>query len=410
MKGLHFNFKDLFRAPRIAFSLQRIWMNGVGLLGSYLVYLIFSYISLLVGGHSFAAVWSQLGLLPCAFAMSVPWYAWIIYAIGAIITIAFILMTNTAVARVVYMVLRNELFYTWTQAYKFAFKKWISVLGSMTTFIFIIAFFAIGAIIMGFIGRIPYIGELGTTLLTIPYIFSALLLFFIGIVFVVGVVIVPAIIATSDEDALGGVFQSFSITFNQPWRLVIYSVVIGILELVGIFIFAAAIKISYYIFMGIFTVGMGDKILEVQAQALYIIDSSLPVMYNWIHTILGDAGNWIYLMSQHPTAAAASGTIVVSGYIFAIFLLIIGGAVLAYGEAIGNSGMTLIYTILYKKHENENLLEREDEELKEEEEEEENTADTEGVDTTESETKFEDEDSSENKEQSDSDEENKEES
>jgi hypothetical protein len=371
MKALHFNFKDLFRAPRLGFSLQRIWINGLGLLAGYISYLIITYISFFASGYSFLEVWYTFGLLPCAFAMPVPWYGTVIYVFGLAVLAAILLLTNTAVARVVYMTLRDELFYTWTQAYKFALKKWVSSVGAMLTFIFIIAFFIIAALVMAFIGRIPYVGELGTALLIIPYLFAALLLFFIILAFFVGTFFVPAILATSDEDALGGVFQSFSITFNQPWRIVVYTSIIGILEFIGFFLFAAAIKISYNIFFWIFSIGMGDKMSQLSKYSLSLIDNAFPALYHWAHTLPSNLGNWIYMIHQHPNLPEVSGTMVVAGYIVAVFLIIIGGSVLAYAEAIGNSGLTIIYVILYKLQENENLLEREDEELKEEEEEEE---------------------------------------
>jgi hypothetical protein len=374
MKELHFNFRDLFRAARIGFSLQRIWVNGTGLLAGFLLYLVISYVSLLVGGYGFGQVWSHMGLLPCAFAMPMPWYGTVIYVFGLIVLFAFLLLTNTAVSRVVYMNLRDELFYTWTQAYKFAFRKWISSLGSMFTFLLIIVFFVIAALVMGLFGRIPFVGELGTALLTIPYIFAALLLFFIILAFMVATFFVPAIIATSDEDALGGVFQSFSITFNQPWRIILYTAIVGVLEVVGFFLFAAALKISYFIFIDLFRVGMGEKILEIQQYAFYLVDNALPVVYGRLQCLPGDWGNWIYLASQHPAVADTTGAMVLSGYIVGIFMLILGGAAVAYAEAIGNSGLTIIYIILYKLQERENLLEREDEELKEEEEEEEQEA------------------------------------
>ncbi len=369
MKELHFNFKDLFRAARLGFSLQRIWMNGIGLFTGYLLYIVFAYASLLLGGYSFGYVWSKVGLLPCAFVLPVPWYAMIVYILGLVGFIAFILLTNTAIARVVYMTLRDELFYTWTQAYKFALKKWISSLGSMITFVIIIAFFVIAALVMGFIGRIPLVGELGTALLTIPYIFSSLLLFFIVLAFGVAIFFVPAIIATSDEDALGGVFQSFSITFNQPWRIVIYTLIVGILEVVGFLLFVAALKISYIIFMELFRIGMGDKIVVIHRYALYVVDNALPSVQGWCQCLLGNFGQWLYLAAKHPVVAGAPGSVAISGYIMGIFFLLIGGAAIAYAEAVGNSGLTIIYIILYKIQEKENLLEREDDELKEEEEE-----------------------------------------
>ena len=400
MKGLHFNYRDLFRAPRVAFSVQRIWVSGVGLLVGYLVYLVVSYLALVVGGHHLSAIWFKYGLLPCAFAEPLPWYGVLIHWIGILLFLAIMLLTNTAVSRVVYMVLRDELFYTWTQAYKFALKKWVSVLGAMLTFLFMIAFFVIGALIMGFLGRIPYVGEIGTTLLTLPYIFAGLLLFFIVIVFVVGLFFVPAIIATSDEDALGGVFQSFSITFNQPWRLVVYTSIIAVLKAVGVFLFAAALKIAYRIFIGLFTVGMGEKLVQIKEYALQLLDKAFPSMYGWMQALPQGLGNYIYL-THHHVAAALPGTYVVSAYIFAFFLIILAGTVVAYAGAIGNAGLTIIYVILYKLHEDENLLEREDEELKEEEEEEEKEKEEEEKEESE-ETEEEEEDSAENEEEDDS--------
>lgn len=371
MKELYFDFRDLFRAPRIAFSLQRIWMNGIGLFAGYLIYLIFAYVSLLIGGYSYGYVWSIAGLLPCAFALPVPWYALIIYIAGLIAFAAVILLTNTAVARVVYMTLRDELFYTWTQAYKFAFKKWISSIGSMITFLIMIAFFVMAALVMGFIGRIPFVGELGTALLIIPYLFATVLLLFVFLTFIVAMFFVPAIIATSDEDALGGVFQSFSITFNQPWRIVFYIAVTSVLYIVGFFLFVLALKVSYALFINLFQIGMGDKISKINEAALYVIDNALPAVFGWLQALPCNMQSWVYMCSQHPTLGQMPGSIIVSGYILGIFLLVIAGAAIAYAEAIGNAGFTIIYVILYKLQEKENLLEREDEELKEEEEREE---------------------------------------
>ena len=35
MKALQYNYRDLFRAPRLAFGIQRIWINGLGFLLGY---------------------------------------------------------------------------------------------------------------------------------------------------------------------------------------------------------------------------------------------------------------------------------------------------------------------------------------------------------------------------------------
>ncbi|NOX36612.1 MAG: hypothetical protein GXO78_03665 [Calditrichaeota bacterium] len=364
---LHFNFKDLFRAPRIALGFQRIWINGLGLATGYLVYLVFTYLSLLISGYSIGEVWQKQALLACAFSFSQPWFGRVIAAVGVALFAALILMTNTAVARASYMVLRDEFFYTWSQAFRFAWRKWISVIGAFLTFGFMIAFFVIGALFMGLVGRIPIFGEWFNFLLTIPYFFAAILLAFIVVVTFVGIILVPAVIATSDEDALGGVFQSFSMTFNQPWRLAIYSTIVGVLEIVSMLVFALVLKLGYFIFSGLFTIGMGEKFVKVAETGLAWMDRLLPVLNDWLQYLLGSFASWVYLSHPHVPLAETWSLQIAAG-IFTFFLIILGGSVLAYGEAVGNTGMTLVYVILYKIHEDENLLEREDDELKEEEE------------------------------------------
>lgn len=375
---LHFNYKDIFHAPRIAFRFQKIWINGIGFLIGYLTYLIFTYLSLLIDGNNLSSVWQKYGLLACSYSQLQNWFSLIIFFIGAATFFAIFLLTNTAVSRAIYMELRKEFFYTWRQAYKFAFRKWISVLGAIFTFLFMIAFFVLGSFVVGFIGRIPVIGELGNFLLIIPYILATLLLLFILIVAFIGVFLVPAIIATSDEDSLGGVFQSFSITYNQPWRLILYSALSGLLEISGIIVFAFVLKKAYSLLEGLLAIGMGNKFQEISEHGFFFFDKALPQLYSWMQYLFGSFSEQIYLGFHHiPLTLSISESI--AAYIFAIFMILLGGSIISYGEAIRNGGLTILYINLYKINENENLLEREDEELiREIEEKEEKENDEEG--------------------------------
>lgn len=381
---LYFNYRDIFHAPRIAFRFQRIWINGIGLLTGYIFYLIFTYASLLIDGTGLAEAWERYGLLACNFNQLQHWYSCIVFLIGSAAFFAIFLLTNTAVSRVAYMELRREFFYSWTQAFRFAFGKWASTLGAMLTFLFMVGLFAVGAMVMGFIGRIPVIGELGTFLLTIPYILAALLLLFIIIVAFIGVFLVPVIIATSDEDALGGVFQSFSITNNQPWRLLVYSLLTGVLEFAGIITLVFFLKKAFSLLCALFAVGMGEKFAKITEQGFYLIDKSLPQLYVWMEHLFGTFTSQIYL-SFHHAQLTLSASENIAAYIFVIFLLLIGGSAITYGEAIRNAGFTILYVDLYKIQEGENILEREDEELSRELEEESIEAGDAKVDETASE-------------------------
>lgn len=360
--NLHFNFKDIFKAPRIAFRFQRLWINGLGLFGGYAVYSFLAYLSLYVDGKSVSIVWAKYGLLPCSYNQLENWYSFAIFFIGVLIFFAIFMMTNTAVSRVVYAQLRGEVFYTWRQAFRFALRKWISVIGAMLTFMFMIGVIAVVIFALSIIGRIPVVGELGNFLLTIPHVLAALLILFIMIVACFAIFLVPAIIAASQEDSLGGVFQSFSIAFNQPFRLATYSILIILLEVSGIVLLAFFVKKAYLLFSSLFAVGMGEKFVNITEHGLSMIDNALPQLYGWIQSIFGPLYGQVYLCCHHSSQLLPFSESV-SAHIFMIFLLAIGGGVLAYGEAIRNAGFTVLYVDLYKIHENENLLEREDSDL-----------------------------------------------
>jgi hypothetical protein len=67
MIALRFDYRDLFRSPRLAFSFQRLWIQSIGLFIGYAAYVILTYLSFLIGGESLGSVWLRFGLLPCAF-------------------------------------------------------------------------------------------------------------------------------------------------------------------------------------------------------------------------------------------------------------------------------------------------------------------------------------------------------
>ncbi len=365
---MYFDFRDVFKAPRVAFSFQRIWTNTLGILIAGIVYWVFTYLALMINGMSLSAAISRYGFFPFPFGEPLSVVAWGVWGLGAIFSGLMLLVTNTAIARLVYMQLRNEFFYSWRQAFRFAFRKLLSIVGAYLTFIFMIAFFVVGALVMGLIGRIPAIGEWLNALLTVPYILAGLLLAFIALVAVVSILLVPAILATMDEDALGGVFHSFSIVYNQPWRLAIYSSLAGVLELLAFTVYAGLLKIGYLVFATLFSIGMGEKFYRITESSLAWVQQAVQPLDGVVGLLWGQWSAYFYFSHPH-TALALSGTEAIAAGIMAFFLGLLGLSVVGYAEATGNAGMTLTFLALYKKQEDENLLEREDEELKEEEEE-----------------------------------------
>ena len=368
MVELHFNYKDMFRSARLAFSIQRVWINFIGLAMGYALYLVLTYLSFLAAGKTFISMWTRFGLFPCLFSTGGPWYSFIIYIVAVLMLLAFILITNTAVSCAVYMNLKGETFYTWKEALKFAFKKWASVIGAPVAIVGIIIFFVIGAAVMALIGKIPYFGEIFTSVLTLFYMGSGLFVFFLTLVLGVALFFVPAIIATTNEDGFEAVFQSFSISTGQPWRLIGYGVIVAVLEMSAFVLLAFSVKEAWYIYSLIFQNVMGETFAQLGQQALYHVQYVLALSRNIIEYLFGGFAGSFYFSHDFFSVPDMGVWMKICSYIFAIFMLIAGGLVVSFAWATGNAGLTLMYLVMRKKHDGENLLERKDEEVEEEEE------------------------------------------
>lgn len=372
MAQLRFDFRDLFRSGRLGFSMQRMWIAFVGYGVGYLGYLIFTYLSLLANGKGLSQAWNESGLLPCLVGQGhASWYAWIIFAIGVAILLAAYLLTSTAIARASYMLLKGNNFYTWREAFAFALRKASSVLSTPVAIAVMAGCFVVGGLIIGLLARvIPYVGELGASLFTFTWMFSALLLFFLLVVLGVSLVIVPAIIATTDEDAFEAVFQSFSVVWSQPWRFVLYEALIGVVALVGMGLFAFAVKQGFLLMCAIFSVpwSFGDKFVNLASHGQYLLQKWLFVSQDWARLIYWKLSPYLYFVREFYPIKGLSVTLTISAYLFALSMLAVAWWVVSYGTAVLQVGNTIMYIILKKIKDQENLLERKDKEEEEPEE------------------------------------------
>jgi hypothetical protein len=329
--------------------------------------MVLTYISLVIAGNDFGVYWSRFGLFPSVFGLQLPWYSWIIYALGAIFFVFTWLITSTAVARATYMNLKGNLFYTWKEACGFALKKkGGSVISTPIAISVIIFFTGLGGVVIGLLGRIPFIGELGISIFPVIWFMATLFLIFLLLALVVSLLLTPAILATTDDDAFEGIFQSFSTLYSQPWRLILYEVLLGIIALVGLGFFAFFAKKAWGLMTTIFLWGMGDKYADLSYSASYLLQNWVYPAVAWSRAILGEYAS-CFFFTRDFTALELSGIMTASSWIFAIFLILIGGFIFSYPLAIFNAGQGIIFLILKKKKDDENLLERRDREEEEEE-------------------------------------------
>jgi hypothetical protein len=368
MTTLHFNFRDLFRSVKLAFSLQRIWIQFVGLSVSYPIYLILAYLAFISSGEGIKAVWDRYGLLPMLPGTYMPVISIILYALAIFFLIYGAMITATGVARAVYMNLKGNTFYTWKEALGFAWKKKLSILGTPLALTIFIIIIVICGYITGLIGRIPYFGEWFISLFTIFWFLASLFVILIGIALTVSFLLTPAILATTDDDAFEGVFQSFSIAFTQPWRLLVYQVLNLITAMFGFVTFTLLFKYAWKVLNLIISWGMGEKFVRVASAASYYVQSWTYPFVLCYQSVLGDYGQWIFY-SHDFISVAVPVRLTVAALIMAFGLIVLGLYVVSFPIAILNSGQTLCFLAIKKIKDDENLLERKDREEEEESEE-----------------------------------------
>jgi hypothetical protein len=266
------------------------------------------------------------------------------------------------------MNLKGNTFYTWKEALGFAWKKKLSILGTPLALTIFIIIIVICGYITGLIGRIPYFGEWFISLFTIFWFLASLFVILIGIALTVSFLLTPAILATTDDDAFEGVFQSFSIAFTQPWRLLVYQVLNLITAMFGFVTFTLLFKYAWKVLNLIIAWGMGEKFVRVASAASYYVQSWTYPFVLCYQSVLGDYGQWIFY-SHDFISVTVPVRITIAALIMAIGLIILGLYVISFPFAILNSGQTLCFLAIKKIKDDENLLERKDREEEEESEE-----------------------------------------
>ena len=366
MTQFYFDIRDVFRAPRLALSSKKILLQFMGLLIGYLGFLLFSYIAFLSAGSSFGDTWEYHGLFPISDFPFTQWYSWAIFGIGCLFALVCWLLASAMVGKITYEQLKGDDFYSSKEALKFLKKNWSSVIFTPFSLLVFIAFLIIVGIIIGLLGKIPYVGEIGLGIFfLIPLFAAALFLAYVIFIFIFSLLLAPAIVATTKEDTFEVIVQTFSVIWNQAWRYFLYTGLLGVMAKVGIFIFGYFSFRATQLIYSSCGVLMKEKLSDIFEEALSYITIP-PHLLNYFSNIFVGINFRFHLPEIGPGVYLNwSGEI--SAFLIAISLIFIIFMVISYGLATLSVGQTLTYIILKKKKDDENLLERKTE-MEEEEE------------------------------------------
>jgi len=374
-QDLYFDFRDVFRIPRVALSGKKIWTHFVANVIGYIGFIIFAYIGILSSGISFGAAFGEYHFFPFPYDIGLNTLGWIFYLIGGLVWVLAYYFANLAVARITYKEFKGDFFYSSGDGWRFVKKHWHPLIFAPVSIVGIILFFLVMAVIAALLGKIPYAGEFLFSLPYLLYFPVAIFVLYSAIVFVIVITFTPAIVGTSEEDTLEAVFQSYSLLWAQPWRLVVYEGIWGFLTTVASYIFGIVMAAGVWFISFVFGMNwlMGDKLFRIMESALYYLGGDSTVYHQFLNLLSSPfiQSGYISMGGMETNVTEAIGAGILSVAFFVIMAVIV-----SYTCALDSVGQTMIYLILRKKKDDENLLERKDEdELAEEAEDEEFDAD-----------------------------------
>ncbi|MBD3275537.1 MAG: hypothetical protein GF372_09515 [Candidatus Marinimicrobia bacterium] len=367
-EDFYFDFRDIFRIPRIALSGKKIWTLLLANLFGYAFFIIFAYLGIAASGFNLGQAMGTFHLFPFPYELGLTTPGWVLYFIGGGIWVLSYYFANMAVARITYKELKGDFFYSSGDGFRFMKKHWHPLIFAPLAVVGIIVFLLFMAVIAGLLGKIPILGEFIFSLPFLLYFPVSIFVLYTAVVFILVITFTPAIVATSEEDTLEAVFQGYSLIWTQPWRLVTYEV-----------IWAALVSISWYIFGLVMAAGvwfisfvfgqpwlMGDKLSRMLEASIYYLggDSIIYTQFIALFSSPFMTSGYLYFGNIELTIAEA----IASGFL-GLGIFFIMAIVVSYATTLDSVGQTIIYLILRKKKDNENLLERKDEDEIEEEEE-----------------------------------------
>ncbi len=362
MENRYFDFRDIFQVIRYGFSGRKIAVHFIGLVLAYLIYETLVYLSLvIVGGTAVQYFWNKYALLPlppfgdAGLTQTTEIAMWI----GMVSFACIFFLASTVASKITIEQLRGDFFFSVRDALTFLKGHWKSVFGAFIGLLLIQIFLAIIPLSIAGIAKLPAVGKpfLMLTSLFMPIgFFLGLLMALIAIVFSASLLFVPAVAATTGADAFEIIYQQFAIVWNKPWLLVGYEAMLLLIKFIFVPIWALFCLAGFSIvmhptrlfhteamsqFMGYANLWLGGAVEKI---------ATLPYINNLgvFDTATSD---------QMPTlTGVATVTTPVTAIFLTITLLMSAGLVIAYLFSIASAGNTVIYTIVRKKLDGQNLL------------------------------------------------------
>ena len=358
MEKRYFDFRDIFQVIRYGFSGRKIAVHFIGLVIAYLIYELLVYLSLFVeGGTAAQDFWNTYALLPVlpfSNAELAP-ITEIAMWIGVVSFACIFFLASTVASKITIEQLRGDFFFSVGDAVTFLKGHWKSVLGAFIGLLLIQIFLVLIPLSIAGLGKLPVVGKpfLTVASLFMPIgFFLGVLIALIVVVFCVSLLFVPAVVATTGADAFETIYQQFAIVWNKSWLTVCYEAMLFLIKLIFVPIWA------FFCLAGFSIMTLPMSFLHAGQMEHITACANL-----WLGGAVEKLAMLPYINSfgVFNIGIAMKETSTFTTTVTAIFLtttLLMGiGLVIAYLFSIASAGNTVVYTILRKKIDGQNLLE-----------------------------------------------------
>ena len=367
--SLNFDYRDLFLSPRLGLSGKKIWVFTRGNILGFASYWILTYAALAIDGHDLITSVESYGLYPFLNGKKMQWYSWVIYWMGIIVWLGILLLSSTAVSRITLKQIKGNDFFSGKDGWRYSKRHMSSILLTPLALLSIITFFVIFASCIGLISSIPFLGKILFVVPYVLYFFGSVFTIYTAFVFLVSMLFTPSIVGVYEEDTIGAVFNAYSITLGQAWRLVLYHLI-----LLPLAFFSVEVMSWFWMNgMGFINFVFGSDWLlgnDLYLFSSYASSIVFTPMIETVSTIKEEVTSFMglsyslpkifpYVFESSPTRMSSVETIF--SLLLAVSYFIIGLSILSFGFSILSVGHTIMLIIFKKKGEDDNLLTRVDE-------------------------------------------------
>ena len=339
---LHYSIRDILITPGRALSAKRIFVMSVFLCAALIVYDLFTYAALAVGGYSLSLYWSVYGLLPLFWFHTSSMVVMLFYWLGVAVAILVLMTGFFAVAAIEIEHIRGNRFFSAFDAIKFGVRRFSQLFISEISVLAFIGIIVLLILLLGVIVRIPIIGEWVFVLtFVLPGFIVAIFTVFIIFVLVVSIILLPAVAAAERHgEAFTAILETFSTVIRQPIRWVVYTVYAFIAAKIFSFVYAYFSFRAVQFFTWCTSITAGEKAEQLVRSGL----SHLPVkssVAKEMFTIFPGI-DWSFSI----TAWSHGGTNDTAGYGMTVMLFLIFVSIIGYALAVIATAQARGYVVI----------------------------------------------------------------